>query len=154
VAVDSFSIDLKEGCYHLSGVLDEFANFDVLKLSSEPLRLNLSQVSKLNSIGIRNFLRFLSDWGAKELYYEHATSEFIDQVNMIPAMKGFAKQARIMSFNVPWQCLSCDYEDEIFMEAGKVEPLLENGIKLSHLCSNCGKDMRLLVDSFFDFLTS
>jgi hypothetical protein len=154
MGLDSFSINLKDGCYHLSGVLNEFATFDALKMASEPLRLNLSQLAKMNSIGIRNFLRFLSEWGSKEIYYEHATSEFIDQVNMIPSMKGAANQAKILSFNVPWQCLSCDHEDEVFMEAGKVEPLLEDGKELSRSCPKCGKEMSLLVDSYFDFLTT
>ena len=152
MALDSFSISVKDGCYHLSGVLNEFANFDVLKMASEPLRLNLSQLSKMNSIGIRNFLRFLADWGTKEIHYEHATSEFIDQVNMISSMKGSAHQAKILSFNVPWQCVSCDHEDEVFMEAAEVGPMLKDGKDLSRICPKCGTQMSLLMDSFFDFM--
>ena len=154
MTLDQFTIVARDGSYHLQGVLNEFADFEVLKMAPEPLRLNLSGLSKMNSIGIRNFLRFLSDWGPRELFYEHATSEFIDQVNMIPSMKGAANQAKIVSFNVPWQCLSCDHEDEVFMKSDDVVPILEKDEELERTCPNCKNDMTLLVDSFFDFLTN
>lgn len=153
MASEQFAIIEKDGAYILSGVMDEFAEFEALKMASEPLRLNLGGLSKLNSIGIRNFLRFLADWGPKEIYYERATSEFIDQVNMIPSMRGVANQAKILSFNVPWQCLSCDHEDEVFMTADAVEPVLEDGGEPVRKCPKCNADMALLVDSYFDFLT-
>lgn len=153
MALGQFSITEKDGAFCLAGVMDEFAEFEPLKMASEPLRLHLGGLTKLNSIGIRNFLRFLADWGPREIYYEHATSEFIDQVNMIPSMRGVANQAKILSFNVPWQCLSCDYEDEVFMKADDVAPLIEDGNEPDRKCPKCNADMVLLVDSYFDFLT-
>lgn len=147
-----FSIKHQDGRYHLVGILNEYADLSPLLAAQEPLRLNMGGLSKLNSIGIRNFLRFLSDWGPRSIQYENATSEFIDQLNMIPSLKGVNNHAVIESFFVPWQCLECDHEDEVLMDSGTIVPTVEAGDDPERKCPKCSSDMSLLVDSYFEFL--
>src|SRR5689334_16178520 len=78
----------KEGIFHLSGILNEYADFSALLTQKEPLRLDMREVTRLNSIGIRNLLKFLADWSPRKFIYLNCPSEFIDQVNMIPALLG------------------------------------------------------------------
>jgi hypothetical protein len=147
-----FSIKQQDGRYHLLGVLNEYADLSPLLAAQEPLRLHMGGLSKLNSIGILNFLRFLSDWGPRPIHYESATSEFIDQLNMIPSLKGVNNHAVIESFFVPWQCLECDHEDAVLMNADQVVPQVEAGNDPERKCPKCSSDMSLLVDSYFEFL--
>lgn len=150
--VSDFTITKRDGTYVLSGVLNEFADFKSLISAAEPLRLDLGGLSKLNSIGVRNFLRFLSDWGGKALVFENATAEFIDQVNMIPSLKGVHHHAQIQSFYVPWQCVRCEREDEVLVSTPEVRAVLDAGDEPSRKCPKCDNDMNLLVDTFFEFL--
>ncbi len=55
----------KDGVFHLAGILNEYADFSPLLPKPAPLRLNMKDVSRLNSIGVRNLLKFLAEWGAK-----------------------------------------------------------------------------------------
>src|SRR4051794_8250490 len=112
-----FSIVEKDGVCFLDGVLNEYADFGKLAKKAEPLRLNIRKVSRLNSIGIRNLLKFLSEWGPKAFTYEDCPSEFIDQINMIPALLGTQRQCKVVSMFVPYECNSCDHEEEILGKA-------------------------------------
>lgn len=152
MAEQGIKIVEKDGVFHLSGVLNEYADFSQLLGKSQPLRLNLKGLQRLNSIGIRNLLKFLSDFGDRELIYEECPSEFIDQINMIPALMGVKKNCKIKSLFVPLECSACDHEDEVLSEVSALNLAPGATPTPTHTCSKCGGKMSILTDSFFIFL--
>jgi hypothetical protein len=152
MAEQGIKIVEKDGAFHLSGVLNEYADFSSLLGQREPLRLNMKAVSRLNSIGIRNLLKFLSDWGPRAFTYEECPSEFIDQVNMIPALLGSKNNGKIESLFVPYECPACDHEDEVLSKVSDFAHVPAGGEGPSRTCAKCGGKMTILTDSFFIFL--
>ena len=148
----SLSIETKSGVHYLRGVLDENADLSGLELAAPPLRLDLGGLTRLNSIGVRNFLKFLQAWGEKPLSYEHCTSDFVDQMNMIPALLGSRRQAVVTEVAVPFQCESCDHETEAQMKVADCKRALNEG-PLTRPCDQCGKTMVVHNDSYFAFTT-
>lgn len=154
MADQGIKIVAKDGVHHLAGVLDEFSDFSLLLRQSEPLRLNLRLLTRFNSIGVRNFLRFLTDWGPKAFVYDQCPSEFVDQINMIPALLGTKGQGRVETLFVPYECSNCDNEEEVLSRAEDYRAAAKAGADLpSRTCGKCGHPMTVLMDSFFVFLT-
>jgi hypothetical protein len=153
MAGDGLKIEDKGGTLYLAGPLDEFADLTALLERPQPLKLNLRGVSRLNSIGIRHFLKFLSDWGARAITYEECPSEFVDQVNMVPSLLGARRQAVVGSLYAPYVCHHCDHEEEILCTNAEVQTVKAGGEPPARKCSDCGKETTLLSDTFFVFLT-
>ncbi len=147
-------IDEKGGVYFVRGVLDEYADLSNLLTKPAPLRLNLQGLTRLNSIGVRNLLKFLANWGDKPLIYEHCTSEFIDQLSMIPALLGIKKQGQVASLYVPYECTRCDHEADIFGPMSEYEGALRTNTWPTKSCSKCGGSMQVISDTFFAFAQS
>lgn len=143
----------KDGVVHLSGVLNEYADFSSLLTRTEPLRLNMRQVSRLNSIGIRNLLKFLADWGSKAFSYDQCPSEFVDQLNMIPALLGTKSHGEVLSLYVPYECSNCDHDEDVLAKTADFSDKIKAGQEPpKHPCPKCGSQMAVLTDSFFVFL--
>ena len=142
----------KDGVFFLSGVLDEYADLSSLTEAKEPLRLNFKGISRFNSIGIRGLLKFLFAWGSKGLIYEECPSEFVDQANMIPALLGAKKQGVIHSLFVPYECTSCDFDEELLAQTADLQKTLAAEGKLVKSCPSCGGKMEVPAESFFYFL--
>jgi predicted RNA-binding Zn-ribbon protein involved in translation (DUF1610 family) len=153
MADEGFKIIQQNGAHHLCGVLNETANLSSLLKASEPLRLDMQEVSRLNSIGVRNLLKFLSGWGGKAFSYERCPGEFIDQVNMIPALLGTKRQGTIKSLYVPYECPKCEHEEEVLGDLAAYVPGIATGAFPQHKCPNCGDMMTVVTDSFFVFAT-
>lgn len=153
MAEQGIKIVEKDGVFHLSGVLNEYADFSPLLAKPEPLKINLRQLSRLNSIGIRNLLKFLSDWGPKAFVFDQCPSEFVDQINMIPALLGTKNHGKVDTLFVPYECPNCDHEEEILAKAEDYRAAAKAGGELpTRTCSKCGNQMTVLMDSFFVFL--
>ncbi len=149
-------IEIKNGVYHLSGRLDEFAEFDSLLAGPDPLKVNLSKIQSINSIGIRKFLAFTIARGPKKSEFYGCTPDFIANVNVIPQMIGMPSDARqIKSFFVPFNCESCKRLDSSLYELAKLKTDADGDVDLGkHVCSKCGNEMDLDVEKseFFLFL--
>ncbi len=152
MAEQGIKIVEKEGVFFLSGVLNEYANFSSLLSRQPPLKLNMRQVSRLNSIGIRNLLKFLSDWGPKAFEYQETPSEFVDQVNMIPALLGPNNHGLIKTLFVPYECTKCDNEQEVLCKIEEFDTVKDGNEPPVRKCSKCSGEMAVLTDSFFVFL--
>lgn len=152
MAEQGMQIVEKDGVVHLSGVLNEYADLSSLLGHQTPLRLNLRGLTRLNSIGIRNFLKFLADWGSAAIVYEECPSEFVDQVNMIPALMGSKNNAKIESFFVPFECLKCDFDDDILSQTSEIIDIRSAGGALEQSCPKCNGKMSVFSESFFAFL--
>lgn len=153
MAEQGISIVEKDGVFHLAGVLNENADFSSLVSKPVPLKLNMRNVSRFNSIGIRNLLKFLSEWGQKPFEYIECPSEFIDQVNMIPALLGAKRHGEIRSFFVPYECQSCDFEEEVLGDVDQYAVVAQGGEPPMRKCPKCAGTMNVQTDSFLVFLS-
>ena len=141
--------------YYLQGVLNENSELSALLVYPAPLALNFRYVERFNSVGIRNLLRFLQQWGAKPLRYLDCPSELINQISMIPSLLGFPKPiAKVETLFVPYECTSCDHECEILAPLEDFAPVATGEAPRSNPCPKCGKMMEVASDTFFAFLES
>ncbi len=149
------TLELADGVYHLSGILDEYADFSALIPVSEPLKLNLKGIKQLNSIGIRNMLEFLKKTGSMRIEYYECPSEYVDQINMIPALLGFGEQkGEVKSLFIPFECQKCDHaEDTLKLIDEVMAELGSDGTSIAAKCPKCGGEMIVYNDFYFSFLS-
>jgi hypothetical protein len=133
----------------LAGVMDQEMDLTRLEqaliLGSRAV-LDLSGVDRINSGGVREWMRFVRSVPAG-LELVACPPAFVDQLNII---HGFAGTAVVRSIQIPFYCPSCN--------VGKttVEPTasLVDGSPEPVSCDNCGEAMEcdVLADSYFGFL--
>lgn len=153
----SFNVTFKAGTYYLSGVVDEFADLmPHLQNAQPPLRLNLSGITRMNSIGIRNFLLFLKTWGNQPLFYEACTVEFINQLALIPGLRGLpAPVAVVESLYVPYQCTSChEFTDRLTNFTAVSKDSSGNLLFPQVFCPACQAEMAVDPEHYGFFLAS
>jgi|GEM_PF-1561262 len=141
------------GVFYLQGVLNENSELALLLSLQAPLILNFRHVERFNSVGIRNLLRFLQQWGQKPLVYFDCPSELINQISMIPSLLGLPKPvAKVETLFVPYECTSCDHEAEILAPLSEFAAVADGENAPAKPCPKCGKSMEVASDTFFAFL--
>ena len=137
----------------LSGTIDEDARLD--RLSGElaglaRVRLDLSDVKRINSCGVREWVRFMrSIPPATNLSLVDCSPAIVSQVNMI---SNFVGHAKIESVKAPFACLGCGFEEDVSVAA--VPPLPKFS---KRVCPKCGKALLIFDDvesSYFAFMAS
>jgi anti-anti-sigma regulatory factor len=139
---------------HLVGIID--ADSDLKKLIGKPegatLTIDCGEVSRINSAGIRNWLRYfeyLVESGIK-FEFENCPSVLIDQFNQISQ---FGRGGKVISMQLPYTCKTCEHE---FTVAIQTEQLVNQNFNLPvHSCPKCQKDSHFdeLADGYFWFLS-
>lgn len=149
-------ITQKNGVFHLSGRLDEFADFALLQAQPEPLKLNIGRISSINSVGVRRFLAFTLAYSPKVFEFYECTPEFIANVNVIPQMLGkSADETQIKTFYVPFSCELCKRVENVLFDRTQIKKKDDDDVVLpGKKCSKCNENMDLDVDKneFFMFL--
>lgn len=105
------------------------------RLPNSPICLDMGGIEYFNSLGIRawvNFVKPLSD--GRTLSYEHCTPDFINQVNMIPALM---KGSIILSFSSEFACPQCGHQQTIEFNGQNEKANLLKAF-LSQACKKCG----------------
>lgn len=115
----------------LSGKINEDADFSSLRmLKSAELYLDVSQITQINSPGIREWLNFL-DSIPGNIIYLYCPQIMVEQINMI---HGFIRpNVKIHSFYAPYFCDQCQEERKILLEA---QDIIENRAPLL-TCEKC-----------------
>ncbi len=141
---------------YIIGRIDEYADFSTLLQAKEPLKLNLSRVTGLNSIGVRRFLELMVKWGKKELELHECVPDFIGNASVIPQMLGVPpNKNRLKSLFVPYTCDGCKTSELTLIKSPfKLEG--NGGVILPHpgKCQKCGEELNIDVDieEYFGFL--
>jgi hypothetical protein len=125
----------------LTGVIDEAAYLaELLPPGAGVLRLDLAGVTFINSLGVREWIRFLANAAAGGVRVELArvSEPLIQQLNMILAARG---QAEVLSFFAPYACDACGREESLLIELAHHRAQLATGEAPPARCPECGAAM-------------
>ena len=134
----------------ISGVIDENADLSSLLQEPAPLSIDFSGVTRINSVGLRSWMRFMALWGDKPLNYLECPIAVTDQIIIIPALRGIKKQvATVLSGLIPYDCPSCKHQADIRIDRSQVVPAMDPDLK-SPKCPVCSKPMELVNQDQLD----
>lgn len=160
-AIDSKSlrqvlqIQLKDGVYYFAGELNEYADLSGLVSVPDPIMINFGGVHRINSIGIRNLMRFVSLTAGKTIEYHDCPVALISQINMIPALLGKKADAkRVRSFYIPFFCETCNLDFEGRKSHEEALAILKADADMVMSCPQCGKMTVMELEDYFIFLNA
>ncbi len=128
----------------ISGVIDEHADFTPLLSEPAPLTLDFSGVERVNSVGLRTWMRFMTQWGDKDLTYVGCPVVVVDQLAIIPALMGIKRRAAmVQSACIGFECLKCGHQEDRCLDRSDVHPTPDQS-QLSPPCPSCGKPLEMI----------
>jgi hypothetical protein len=125
----------------LTGVIDEASYLgELLPAGPGLLRLDLAGVTFINSLGVREWIRFLATaaQGGVKVELARVSEPLIQQLNMIVAARG---QADVLSFYAPYACDACGREESLLIDLAVHRAQLVKGDAPPAKCPECGADM-------------
>ena len=132
---------------YLSGVIDEESDFSALLTLPFIQTIDFSGVSRVNSIGLRSWMLFMTKWGDKPLNYMNCTTEISDHLATIPALRGASKRVvAVLSAMIPYDCLKCNHMEDIMVKKAEVVPVTLPKV-VSPKCRICSGEMELINPS-------
>jgi len=137
-----------EGHFMLSENIDEYMDFKLLdESSSSHLKLDLNQIRRINSIGIKLWSEKLTELQekGKTITFTQCSEVVTQSCNIWPP---FAKGVTMESLEVTFQCESCE-EYVTKMVDGKVS---SNSNRPLIPCPQCGELMDFEDEGALDFL--
>jgi hypothetical protein len=133
----TFTWAFRDARLHLAGRIDE--NADLAALSSEipaaGATLDLSELTRINSIGVREWMDFVAAAGDRPLTLERCAPVFVDQLNAIANFAGAAKIASVMA---AFECI--EHGDVKLVEA-LITDLRKNQWPATPRCPHCQTEM-------------
>lgn len=140
----TMKISRKGNVIFLEGVIDENADFSSLLSETAPLLLNLYGISRINSIGVRSWMKFMTLWGDKPIEYLDCPASITDQISITPVLLGLKKPvARVMSAYVSYACSKCHHQEDLMVARTQVLPQPLPDIT-SPRCPNCGQGLSMI----------
>lgn len=149
----SWTVDVKGDVTQvaLKGDITELADFSGLlpKLSGD-LVLDLADVQRINSCGLREWLSFVRalERTVKHFSLERCSVPVVAQLNMISAFQGGGD---VRSVYAPYFCVNCNEEHHRLITVDESAP---TQLSLPFPCPKCGASMEFddLPDHFLSFL--
>ncbi len=115
--------------------------------SSKTIRINLSRVHYINSVGVKNWIRSFPFVGRKVELFE-VNVHVMDAFNMTPAMQ---MGCRIMSFFVPVFCDKCEEKFEL-VSVKEIDFQSEEKIRIKPCTCGCQPVIDVDLDMYFTCL--
>jgi eukaryotic-like serine/threonine-protein kinase len=141
----------------LSGSIDETAGLHELLSQARDGRLvlDLGGITFINSLGVRDWIRFQSAATQQGIALElrRVAEVIVHQLNMIIATRGTAK---VTSFFAPYACDACGREESLLVDAVASGPQLAQLQPPPMTCPECGAQMAFndFPERYFSFLTA
>jgi len=139
----------------LRGRLDESAGVSARATAwaAAEVVLDTADVSFINSIGVREWLRLLRGLAEANarVRLERCAEVIIEQINMIPDARGTAE---VISFHAPYQCSVCGLEASMLLDVHRHGASMRRMQAPPMTCPDCGQPMDLyeVPEKFFSFL--
>ena len=142
------------GCrLEVRGYIDDEADFQSLSEAlSFPLRIELSGVERINSLGVRRWLRFMADASSRGPIELIGCAEvMVDQFNQINGLVG---NATVRSVMAPYGCDNCGFDEFVLVELGRWSKTPLMVLVPDRTCTECGgvSTFEHLPESYFSFL--
>jgi len=142
-------------CLKLAGTIDE--QFDGKKIAagfkSGTLVLDLADIERISSFGIREWVDFITAISAKvtSLWFVECAPKVIDQFNMVA---NFGGAGHLVSFYAPYRCDYCDDDRRRLVQVAADWEQLKTGKLPERVCESCGNQEYFDEDplTFFSFL--
>lgn len=148
-----FTIRIEGNVAFFEGVLNEFADLDPLKTITGHLIMDLAGLCRTNSMGLRLMLKVIVGWANRSFTYRNCPPEFIEQINMIPAMLGQKRTGKVESILAPYYCEEDDEEVYLPRDIKVFADFINGGPCPPEPCPQCGGDMEIESRDFFLFET-
>jgi hypothetical protein len=148
-------ITTEPGRATLVGIIDERADLlPVLEASAGGmLVVDLADVTFINSLGIRHWMRFIAAAQQRglRLRLRRVSEPMVQQMNMIEAARGGAE---LESFFAPYGCDGCGREDTVLLDTANHAALISRSTAPGIPCPECAKIMTLqdLPQRYFMFM--
>jgi anti-anti-sigma regulatory factor len=141
----------------LAGTIDE--QFESKQIASGikggTLLLELAEIERISSFGIREWVDFISAVSAKvqSLWFVECAPKVIDQFNMVA---NFGGTGHLVSFYAPYRCDYCDDDRRRLVQVAQEWEQLKTGKLPERICESCGNAEYFDEDplTFFSFLQS
>lgn len=135
--------------FELSGRIDEYS--DLARLAAElpeQATLDLSGLTRINSIGVREWLDFVAAFGTRKVRLERCAPVFVDQLNTIA---NFAGSADVVSVLCAYEC---ERDTSFVLIEVEVAAAREGKRPEVPRCPRCGNAMIAAVEdeSFYRFV--
>lgn len=142
-------------CLRLSGTIDE--SFEGKKLAetikSQTLVLDLGDIRKVSSFGIREWVDFINGVGkhCERIVLVECAPKIVDQLNMVA---NFAGNGRVYSFYAPYHCDYCDKDDRVLYQIDRDFEVIKSMKPPQRPCTQCGEMQYFNEDpiTFFSYL--
>jgi ABC-type transporter Mla MlaB component len=138
----------------LQGDLDENANlFEIKAVLSGRVRIDLGQVRRINSAGVRDWVNFIREVEQQtdHVVLADCSPAIVMQMNMISNFRG---NAEVASIYAPLACPHCDHEqDGRIVLTDEVVGALPDHLP-EFACDECGEALELddIAERYFAFL--
>jgi len=156
ISIDKFS-DGGIVCLKFGGTIDE--SFEGKKLAStvkaKTLILDSSDVKKISSFGIREWVDFVKTVGSHvdEIVLIECAPKVVDQLNMVG---NFAGKGRVFSFYAPFRCDYCDNDARVLFQVDRDWEVIKSMKPAERPCDKCGEPQYFDEDptTFFSYIVS
>ena len=137
-------ISRKGNVVFLEGLIDENADFSPLLTESAPLCLDLSGISRINSIGVRSWMKFITLWGDKPMEYQECPAIISDQLMVTPVLLGIKQRSvGVTSAHISFSCSKCGrQEDRRILRSQVLPAALQNVIEPA--CVTCKSKLTMI----------
>ena len=130
-----------------------FSYTDVPEPRRRFLLIDLSGITLVSSVGIREWVILIKLWSEKyKIIYEKCSICFVDQINMVPDCLGAAK---MRSCYAPFFCSACDAEKICLIDIASHKLALMQQEIPTFYCDCCNAaplEFDALEESYFSFM--
>ena len=135
----------------ITGAISEHADLRTLieQLPASPLIVDLADVDRINSAGVRQWLEFVERvTSSRQIFFSRMSPPIVRNLNMI---RNLAGKAHVLSVVAPYMCEQCDEFADIVVDVSEGVP---RSPPPPH-CQKCHAEMEFadLWNMYFSFLT-
>lgn len=151
------TIDAQGDALLIGGAIDEAAALHEMvgRAAQGRLVLDLSAVTFINSLGVRDWIRMqaAAQKAGVNVELRRVAEPLVHQLNMIIATRG---NAAVTSFYAPYACDACGREESLLIDAVAHGPALIRLEPPPMTCPECGAQMAFndFPERYFSFLSS
>jgi anti-anti-sigma regulatory factor len=145
----------KDRRIRFSGALDERSELPELEGDTQGrLFINLSELSLINSLGCRQWVKWLKSVKAKGgIVLEECSTPVVNQMNILVGF--LPPSVQVQSCYVPYFCDSCAKEEQVIVRLDDADPKKSvEALPETRECPHCGSEMELDISKprYFYFL--